>query len=131
VARDRHRLLSVGHDHGERDGRTLYDRLCRVCHGEGTLGIFDKHLGRFVPAIRNPAFLKSVDRRFLRANILAGRPGTLMTGFEGGLTGPDLERLLDFLAAGAALPNAAPGGRKRPAGDAGAAQRCSPPVRWP
>jgi len=119
VARDRHRLLSVGHDQGERDGRTLYDRLCRVCHGEGTLGIFDKHLGRFVPAIRNPAFLASVDRRFLRANILAGRPGTLMAGFEGGLTGPDLERLLDFLAGGAALPERrAQAAAKRPAGDA-------------
>ena len=120
VARDRHRLLSQGHDHGERDGRTLYDRLCRVCHGEGTLGVFDKHLGRFVPAIRNPAFLASVDREFLRANILTGRPGTLMAGFEGGMTEADLEKLLDFLAGGAALPERrAPTQRKLTAGDAG------------
>ncbi len=120
VARDRHLLLSRGHDYGERDGRALYDRLCRVCHGEGTVGTFEKYLGRFVPAIRNPAFLKSVDRQFLRANILAGRPGTLMTGFEGGLTGDDLDRLLSFLAGGGDLPERRDSMQEKlPRGDAG------------
>lgn len=104
VARDRHRLLADGHDRGERDGRLLYERLCRVCHGDGTYGVFDRFLRRFVPAIRNPAFLSMVDRKYLRANILEGRPGTLMAGFEGGMTGRDLENLLDYLAGGKPLP---------------------------
>lgn len=104
VARDRHLLLSREHDHGERGGRELYDRLCRVCHGEGTFGQFDKFFGRFLPAIRNPAFLRMTDREFLRANIVGGRPGTLMAGFEGGMTDADLGKLLDFLAGTESLP---------------------------
>lgn len=105
VARDRHRLLADGHDHGERDGRTLYDRLCRACHGDGTYGLFDRFLGRFVPAIRNPAFIGMADRKYLRANILEGRPGTLMAGFEGGMATRDLEKLLEYLAGGKPLPD--------------------------
>jgi len=104
VARDRHLLLSREHDHGERDGRTLYDRLCRVCHGEGTFGAYDKFLGRFVPAIRNPAFLRMTDKEFLRANIMGGRPGTLMAGFDGGMTDADLATLLEYLAGAEPLP---------------------------
>ncbi len=104
VSRDRHRLLSRVHDADERGGRELYDRLCRVCHGEGTFGVFDKFLGRFVPAVRSPAFLRMTDREFLRANIVGGRPGTLMAGFEGGMTDDDLGKLLDFMAGTEPLP---------------------------
>jgi mono/diheme cytochrome c family protein len=126
VARDRHRLLSLGHDHGERDGRTLYDRLCRVCHGDGTFGAYDKFLGRFVPSIRNPAFLRMADREFLRANIMGGRPGTLMAGFDGGMTDADLEKLVEYLAGPARLPERrAESYVKLPAGDANAAGRSS------
>jgi len=119
VARDRHLLLARGHDHGERDGRTLYRRLCRVCHGEGTFGEFDKFFGRFVPAIRNPAFIRTVDREFLRANILKGRPGTLMAGFEGGMTEADVENLVTYLAGSEPLPERRAGARPPlPPGDA-------------
>lgn len=64
VAKDRHRMLADGHDRGERDGRTLYERLCRTCHGGGTYCVYDRFLRRFVPAIRNPAFLAMTDRKY-------------------------------------------------------------------
>ncbi|MGB5994646.1 MAG: c-type cytochrome [Candidatus Deferrimicrobiaceae bacterium] len=119
VARDRHRLLSLEHDQGERDGRTLYDRLCRVCHGEGTFGTYDKFLGRFVPAIRNPAFLRMADREFLRASIMRGRPGTQMAGFDGGMTDADLAKLLEYLAGSERIPERRPDSyEKLPVGDA-------------
>ncbi|GAB4231950.1 MAG: hypothetical protein OHK0028_07220 [Deltaproteobacteria bacterium] len=105
VARDRHRMLAGGRDPGERDGKTLYDRLCRTCHGDGTYGVYDRFLRRFVPAVRNPSFLAMTDRDYLKANILEGRPGTLMAGFEGGMTGRDVENLIDYLAGGKRLPD--------------------------
>lgn len=119
VARDGHRLLSQEYDQGKQEGRMLYDLLCRDCHGEGTFGTYDKSLGRFVPAIRNPAFLRMVDREFLRANIMSGRPGTLMPDFGGAMTDADLAKLLEYLAGSERIPERRPDSyEKLPVGDA-------------
>ncbi len=79
------------------DGATLYTRLCRSCHGEGTFGSWNQGLGRFVPGIRSPGYLARARTAYLQANLLAGRPGTLMAGFAGGLRPDDLDRLLAYL----------------------------------
>ncbi|HEY3360230.1 MAG TPA: c-type cytochrome [Polyangia bacterium] len=98
------------------DGADLYTRLCRTCHGEGTFGAWDKAFGRFVPAIRNPAYLARARAPYLRATIRSGRPTTLMAGFEGGLPAPAEGALVGWLTA-AAPPEPPPA--PLAAGDAG------------
>jgi cbb3-type cytochrome c oxidase subunit III len=98
------------------DGKALYGRYCASCHDTGTHTRWDKKFARFVPAIRNAAFLRTEDDECLLENIREGRPGTRMPGWgpkAGGLSEKELAALVGYLREGtpaAALPAAPPRG---------------------
>jgi len=100
----------------EPDGEKLYGRYCASCHDAGLQTRWDKKFGRFVPAIRNVAFLKTEDDECLLANIREGRPGTRMPAWgpkAGGLSEKEMEAVVHYLRANAqavALPPAPPRG---------------------
>ena len=100
----------------EPDGEKLYGRYCASCHDAGLQTRWDKKFGRFVPAIRNAAFLKTEDDECLLANIREGRPGTRMPAWgpkAGGLSEKEMEAVVHYLRASAqavALPPAPPRG---------------------
>ena len=85
------------------DGERLYQAYCSACHDTGLYSRWDKTSGRFVPAIRNPAFLRAEDDECLKENIIGGRPGTYMPGWgpkAGGLSEAEIEALTACIRGG-------------------------------
>jgi len=81
-------------------GDELYNQYCRACHGEGLESHFDPVLNRYIPTIRNPAFLSVATDDFLKKNIQKGRPGRDMPSWEekaGGLKDEEINNLIAFL----------------------------------
>jgi mono/diheme cytochrome c family protein len=108
----------------EKDPAVLYNRFCVNCHGDGTFGTWDKFFGRFMPAVRGPGLRAVADKEYLRAAIEKGRPGTLMPAWgpsAGGLTGDQVNRLVDYLSAGDRRPPQKP--RPAPATSGGDSAR--------
>jgi len=84
----------------EPDGPELFQQYCASCHDTGLESRWDKTFARFVPAIRNPAFLQTEDDECLAENIREGRPGTRMPGWgpkAGGLSDAEIEALVAYL----------------------------------
>ena len=104
----------------EPDGKWLYQRFCASCHDTGLFTRWDKKFERFVPAIRNSAFLKTEDDECLLENIREGRPGTRMPAWgpkAGGLTEKELSAVVAYLR------ESAPADRLPPAPARGSAAR--------
>lgn len=103
----------------EPDGKTLYTKYCASCHDTGLYTRWDKYFSRFVPAIRNAAFLRTEDDECLVENVSQGRPGTFMPGWgkkAGGLSDREVEAVVAYLRTSAAsvpLPPAPPRGDVR------------------
>ena len=97
-------------------GEALYGRYCAVCHDTGLYSRWDKKFQRFVPGIRNAAFIRTEDDECLEQNIRQGRPGTRMPGWgpkAGGLSDAELTALVAYLRTSAPavpLPAAPPRG---------------------
>jgi len=76
----------------EEMGRALFESNCAACHaadGSGGVG----------PNLNNNPYIQSHSDEDLATFILAGRPGTAMTGFEGLIDELDLENLVIVLRA--------------------------------
>jgi mono/diheme cytochrome c family protein len=83
------------------DGEAVYKKYCIACHGSGKESLFDEVLNRTIPAIMNPAFLKTADNRLLTKLVEEGRAGTQMTSWKAsaaGLSAQELASLVEFLA---------------------------------
>ena len=103
------------------DGAKLYRQYCATCHDVALSTRWDKLFLRFVPAIRNPAFLRTEDDECLLTNIREGRPGTHMPTWgpkAGGLSEAELEAIVTYLRQGA-LAAALPGAPRRGSADNG------------
>ena len=78
-------------------GEEIYQRYCALCHGKAGEGYAADHAN----ALANPQFLATATDSFLRVAIVRGRVGTPMSAwgkqFGGPLTGPDVEKLLDYI----------------------------------
>jgi mono/diheme cytochrome c family protein len=84
----------------EPNGEALYTRYCAACHDTGLYTRWDKIFQSFVPAIRNPAFLRTEDDECLAENIIEGRPGTRMPAWgpnAGGLSEQEIQALAVYL----------------------------------
>jgi mono/diheme cytochrome c family protein len=84
-------------------GEELYGRFCATCHGNGRFGSYDKFYRKFMPAVRNPAFLAVADSGFIAATTTKGRPGTLMPAWgpgSGGLSDLEIRRIAEYLREG-------------------------------
>ncbi|MBI3694183.1 MAG: c-type cytochrome [Acidobacteria bacterium] len=82
------------------NGEALYKQYCASCHDTGLYTRWDKNFQRFVPAIRNPSFVRTEDDECLLANVEEGRPGTFMPAWgpkAGGLSKPEMEALVAYL----------------------------------
>lgn len=114
----------------EPNGQHLYKKYCATCHDTGLYTRWDKDFQRFVPAIRNPAFLRTEDDECLAENIREGRPGTFMPGWgpkAGGLSEREIEALAGYLR-GTTKPAelaAAPAGGSAERGRVSFAQNCA------
>jgi mono/diheme cytochrome c family protein len=107
IPADRIAALDAEIHHKETNPEVLFGRFCAGCHGDGTFGPWDKFFGRFVPAVRGLGLRAVADRDYLRKAIEQGRPGTLMPAWgksAGGLTEEQIERLVEYLAAGDGRP---------------------------
>lgn len=111
-------------------GEALYGQYCASCHETGLYSRWSRQFQRFVPGIRNAAFLRTEDDQCLLVNIREGRPGTQMPGWgpkAGGLRQPEMEALVKYLRGSTppiALP-AAPARGDRTAGRALFGEQCA------
>ena len=100
----------------EPNGKVLYGQYCASCHDTGLMTRWDKKFARFVPGIRNAAFIRIEDDECLIATIREGRPGTRMPGWgakAGGLSEKELTAVSTYLresAPSSPLPPAPPRG---------------------
>ncbi len=82
------------------DGEALYKTYCIACHASGKYSIYDEVFQRTIPAIMNPAFLKSIDDKFLKKIIEEGRSKTQMTAWKSdaaGLTDEKINKITEYM----------------------------------
>ncbi len=79
------------------DGEALYKMYCIACHTSGKYSIYDEIFKRTIPAIMNPAFLKSIDDKFLKKIIEEGRSETQMTAWKADAAGLSDEKINKIL----------------------------------
>ncbi len=90
-----------------RDGQTLYQTFCSVCHGPDGKGMPFSSLGVTVPAVANPDLLSIASEDYLRNSIEHGRPGRDMPGWGqsgAGLLRSELEAIIAHLRSKQASP---------------------------
>ncbi len=81
-------------------GESLYKMYCIACHASGKKSVYDRIFRRTIPAIMDPAFLRTANDRFLRRVIKEGRTGTPMTAWKaggGGLTDDEIGRIISYI----------------------------------
>ncbi len=66
------------------EGEALYDKYCKLCHGERGVGYAADNAN----ALGNPEFLATASDPFLYTAIERGRPGTAMAAYSDELGGP-------------------------------------------
>jgi len=82
------------------DGESLYKMYCIACHTTGKYSVYDEIFKRTIPAIMNPAFLKTIDNRLLKKFIKEGRTATQMTAWKAdaaGLTDEEISKIIEYL----------------------------------
>lgn len=82
------------------DGESLYKMYCIACHTTGKDSVYDEVFKRTVPAIMNPAFLRSVDNTYLKKVIEEGRAGTQMTAWKtaaAGLSDMEINKIIEYI----------------------------------
>ena len=83
------------------DGKSLYTMYCSACHTDGKYSVYDEIFKRTIPAIMNPAFLKTVNDENLKNIIKEGRSGTQMTAWKAdttGLTDDKIDKIVKYIA---------------------------------
>jgi mono/diheme cytochrome c family protein len=87
-------------------GEDAYSRYCAACHGDGLESRFDPVLKRYLPTVRNPAFVSVAPDEFLKKTIEKGRPGRDMPAWEaraGGLSDQEISGVVAYLRGGVLL----------------------------
>ena len=82
------------------DGGTLYRMYCIACHGTGKKSVYDRIFKRTIPAIMDPAFLRTANDLFLTRVVKEGRTGTPMTAWKAGgagLTDEEIDRIISYM----------------------------------
>lgn len=82
------------------NGESLYKMYCVACHDTGRYSVYDEIFKRTIPAIMNPAFLKTIDDTHLGKIIKEGRTGTQMTAWKAdaaGLTDEEINKIIEYL----------------------------------
>ena len=82
------------------DGESLYKMYCIACHTTGKYSVYDEIFKRTIPAVMNPAFLKTVDNKLLKKIIEEGRGQTPMTAWKAdaaGLADGEINRIIKYI----------------------------------
>lgn len=82
------------------DGKSLYKMYCIACHTTGEFSVYDEIFKRTIPAIMNPAFLKTIDDKYLKKIIEEGRADTQMTAWTAdaaGVSDEEINRIVKYL----------------------------------
>jgi DMSO reductase family type II enzyme heme b subunit len=82
------------------NGESLFKMYCIACHSTGKLSVYDNIFKRTIPAIMDPAFLRTANDRFLKNVIEEGRTGTQMTAWKAGaagLTDEEINRITGYI----------------------------------
>ncbi|NOZ70218.1 MAG: c-type cytochrome [Deferribacteres bacterium] len=82
------------------DGESLYRMYCIACHTTGKKSVYDSIFKRTIPAIMDPAFLRTANDLFLKRVIKEGRTGTPMTAWKAGgagLTDEEINRIISYI----------------------------------
>ncbi len=82
------------------DGESLFKTYCIGCHTSGKNSIYDDIFQRTIPAVMNPAFLKSIDDNFLKKIVEEGRSNTQMTAWKtdaAGLSDKKVNKIIKYL----------------------------------
>src|SRR4051812_7185383 len=78
-------------------GKNLYDKYCKLCHGEDGVGYKADHANQ----LRNPLFLATASYELVGIAIDRGRPGTPMAAFGHDFGGPlkdaEIYALVEYL----------------------------------
>lgn len=83
------------------DGEALYKMYCIGCHTTGKESMYDEIFRRTIPSIKNPAFLKAVDDKYIKTVVTEGRAGTQMTSWKttaAGLTEQEVDKIVSYVA---------------------------------
>ncbi len=79
------------------DGKALYNKYCRLCHGENGEGYAADNANQ----LANQGFLRTASDPFLFTAIQRGRPGTAMAAYSkdvgGPLTTPEIRSIMSYL----------------------------------
>jgi len=84
----------------EAEGETLYKMYCFACHSSGKFSVYDEIFKRTIPAIMNPAFVKTIDDQYLKKMVEEGRSDTQMTAWKAdaaGLTDREIDKIVNYL----------------------------------
>ncbi len=85
---------------GGADGESLYKMYCIACHTTGKTSVYDRLFRRTIPAIMDPAFLRTANDMFLTRVIREGWSGTQMTAWKvggAGLTNEEINRITAYI----------------------------------
>ncbi|RJP23902.1 MAG: hypothetical protein C4520_05525 [Candidatus Abyssobacteria bacterium SURF_5] len=82
------------------DGKSLYSAFCNSCHGVSGQGAGFGIFTQKFPAVTSQEFLAVASDRFIRENLVNGRPGRKMPPWgtkEGGLRAAEIQSLVEYL----------------------------------
>lgn len=83
------------------DGEALYKMFCIGCHATGKDSMYDEIFKRTIPSIKNPAFLRVVDDKYIKTIVTEGRAGTQMTSWKtsaAGLTEQEIDKIVGYVS---------------------------------
>jgi len=82
------------------EGEALYKMFCIACHTDGKESYYDEIFNHTIPSIKNPAFLKAAEDKYLKKVLEEGRAGTQMTSWKlaaGGLGESEINKLITYI----------------------------------
>lgn len=88
-------------------GRGVYQKNCATCHGDRGQGGQASGAGAPARDFRSPLAAGELTRERMIAAVKHGKPATAMAGFDGRLSGEDIEAVVDYVRAAIMLPTVA------------------------
>ena len=91
--------FSQGEPDSVKQGESIYQEVCSVCHGDAGNGQtwVSKTLNPPPRNFKDPQVIKTLNREQMFHSISNGRPGTGMQPFKSRLSDQEIESVIDFI----------------------------------